>query len=257
MALRDVMRRFVPRRAGDLLWQLAQRVAYPPDFSAADIALHCAVGPFTMTSPERVRALADAVRYVIANGIPGAFVECGVWRGGSMMVVAKVLLAAGASDRDLFLFDTFEGMPAPTSRDVAYDGRSAAKLLSKRPRHVGDRVWCIADERDVRANLAGTGYPAERIHLIPGRVEETLPGAGPGSIALLRLDTDWYESTLHELRHLEPAVVHGGVVMIDDYGHWSGARMAVDEYLESLRPRPLLHRVDYTARSWIKAPPGP
>jgi hypothetical protein len=100
--------------------------------------------------------------------------------------------------------------------------------------------------------VLATGYPAERVHLVRGPVEETLPAAAPERLALLRLDTDWYASTRHELEHLYPRLVDGGVLIVDDYGHWQGARQAVDEYFAGTAPPPLLHRIDYTARIGVK-----
>ena len=105
---------------------------------------------------------------------------------------------------------------------------------------------------EVRRNLASTGYPSDRLHFIRGRVEDTIPASAPESIALLRLDTDWYESTRHELTHLYPRLVRGGVLIIDDYGHWQGARQATDEYFSVLGSPVLLHRIDYTGRIAVK-----
>ena len=250
--IRHLTRRFLPRRGSDGLWHVGQMLAYPPDFTEEEIALCEAARPYTMTSPERVAALADAVRYTVVNAIPGDIVECGVWRGGSMMAVARTLVALGDTSRDLWLFDTYEGMSPPTAEDVSYSGRSAEAILAKTPREAGMNYWCIASVEDVAENIRGTGYPPDRIHLVKGKVEDTLPAEGLGRIALLRLDTDWYESTRHELVHLWPRLEPGGVMIVDDYGHWQGARRAVDEYFEPLRPRPLLHRIDYTGRSCIK-----
>ena len=108
------------------------------------------------------------------------------------------------------------------------------------------------NEHAVRELVLSTGYPAERLHLVHGPVEETLPARAPEEIALLRLDTDWYESTRHELVHLYPRLADGGVLIIDDYGHWEGARRAVDEYFATEAPSLMLNRVDYTARIAIK-----
>lgn len=207
-----------------------------------------AVQAYTMTSPERVVALCDAVAYLEQHAIPGAIVECGVWRGGSMMAAALTLRALGAGDRDLYLFDTFEGMPPPTRVDLDASGSSAASLLEQQPKRAPRSVWCVADLDDVRANLVSTGYPPEKLHFVVGRVEETLPAAAPERIALLRLDTDWYASTRHELEQLFPRLVPGGVLLLDDYGHWQGVRRAVDEYLAAQRIPLLLQRIDYTGR---------
>jgi len=201
-----------------------------------------------MTSTERIVALTQAIEYVQRAGIPGAIVECGVWRGGSMMAVARTLLAESNTDRDLYLFDTFEGMSAPTDADRDHQGASAAKLLESSSRDK-DEVWCYAGIDDVRANLESTGYPTARLHFVKGPVEDTIPDQAPEEIALLRLDTDWYESTKHELAHLYPRLKPGGVLIIDDYGHWQGARKAVDEYFEG---NVLLQRIDYTGRLAIK-----
>ena len=215
-----------------------------------DAAILQRIGPFTMTSEARVLALVDAVRYLSRYRIPGAIVECGVWRGGSMMAAALALLEADDTGRELFLYDTFEGMSAPTDADRSFDGVSAAAQLEREQPKTG--LWCYAGFDEVKANLASTGYPAERIHFVRGKVEETIPATLPGQIALLRLDTDWYESTRHELTHLYPLLVENGVLIIDDYGHWQGARRAMDEYVASLGRPMLLNRIDYTGRIAVK-----
>ena len=202
--------------------------------------------PASMTSVERLYALYSAVRYVVAAGLPGAFVECGVWKGGSVMMMARALLELGVTDRDIHLFDTFAGMTAPTAEDVDIGGTSMQALAGRN----GD--LCLAPLDEVRANLAKTGYPPERFHFAQGDVLATLPARAPRRIALLRLDTDWYESTRHELEHLFPLLERRGVLLIDDYGHFQGARQAVDEYFARQKVNYFLHRVDYTARMLIK-----
>ena len=193
-------------------------------------------------------ALCEAVEYLVTHRIPGGILECGVWRGGSMMAVAETLLRLGVRDRDLFLCDTFAGMTPPTVVDVAFDGSPAEALLAAQSPADPVSVWCVAGLDEVRANLAATGYPSERLHFVRGRVEETLPAAAPKQIALLRLDTDWYESTRHELEHLFPRIPAGGVLIVDDYGHWQGSQRAVDEYFARYRTPILLQRIDYTGR---------
>jgi|SRR6188472_3146308 O-methyltransferase len=197
-----------------------------------------AVRPRTMTADDKLFALIVATRYVVDHGIPGAFVECGVWRGGSQQAVAYTLLERGVTDRDLHLFDTFTGMPQPTEKDRRYDGRPAVELLERTDKTA--KVWAVAGLEDVRSGMAETGYPPERIHFHPGRVEQTIPAAAPAQIAILRLDTDWYASTLHELEHLYDRVPSGGVLFFDDYGYWAGAREAVDEFLARTGARLLL-----------------
>ena len=197
-----------------------------------------AVRPRTMTSHEKLFALILATRYVVDHAIPGAIVECGVWRGGSMQAVALALLGRGVDDRELHLFDTFEGMTEPSEKDVRRDGKSAVDVLAQSPK--SGVFWAIAGLDDVRAGMAETLYPPQRIHFHPGRVEDTVPAEAPDEIAILRLDTDWYESTRHELEHLYERVPSGGVLLIDDYGYWQGAREAADEFLERTRARLLL-----------------
>ncbi len=211
------------------------------------------VRPYTMTSSERIRALCSAVRYIEEARIDGAIVECGVWRGGSMMAVARTLLSRDAAQRELFLFDTFEGMTEPGPHDIAITGESAASLLKGVARSEEDKLWCYAPVERVARALALTEYPKERIHMVAGRVEDTLQAAAPERIALLRLDTDWYESTKHELDVLFPRLRQGGVLIIDDYGHWQGARRAVDEYVRDQGIKLFLHPIDYTGRIGIKA----
>jgi O-methyltransferase len=223
---------------------------FPLDFDDADKELYRRVGPYTMTTPPRVYALVRAVEYVAARDVPGAIVECGVWRGGSMMAAALTLLRLGVSDRELYLYDTFAGMPPPTEVDTTRSGERAADLLAR-----GDEsshIWAIASLGDVREAILSVGYPENRIHFVEGLVEETLPATAPQEIALLRLDTDWYRSTKHELEHLYPRLASGGVLILDDYGHWQGARRAVDEYLAENGLALLLNRIDGTARIAVK-----
>jgi len=105
---------------------------------------------------------------------------------------------------------------------------------------------------EVKKNVYGTGYPQDKIHFVKGKVEDTIPGTMPNQIALLRLDTDWYQSTMHELTHLFPLLQAKGVLIIDDYGHWQGAGKAVDEYFADKQISILLNRIDYSGRIAIK-----
>jgi len=214
----------------------------------ADIERTCAVvRPYTMTSPQRVVALCEATRYISANRIPGNVVECGVWRGGSMLAAARTLLQRGDTQRTLWLYDTFSGMTPPTAEDRrGVDHIDAVALLAAQERSAP--VWAVADLEDVRRTMSLCDYPADRVRYVVGPVEETIPGTAPEQIALLRLDTDWYASTRHELIHLFPRLAPGGVLIIDDYGDWEGARKAVDEYLAGVDKPVLLTRIDHTGR---------
>jgi O-methyltransferase len=242
------IRRALARRG----WELRRR---SPDVGCADlepefIALYERCAPATMTSIERMYALYQAVRHVHAAAIPGDVVECGVWRGGSSMLAALTLDSLGDRERRVWLYDTFEGMPPPADVDRSLTGQHARDLL-KRTDAAGDNTRAVAGLDEVKANLAGTGYPSDHLHFVEGRVEDTIPAVAPEEISILRLDTDWYESTRHELRHLWPRLSPGGVLIIDDYGHWQGARRAVDEFLATVEPV-LLQRIDYTGRLALK-----
>jgi O-methyltransferase len=208
--------------------------------------------PYTMTSVERLAALCMAVEHVIRNHVQGSFVECGVWKGGSSMAAALTYLRCGRNDTSFYLFDTFEGMSRPGPEDIdAATGKAASELMARSSRDTSE-VWAYAPLEAVRSNMAKTGYPEEHVHYIQGKVEDTLPSRAPETIALLRLDTDWYESTKHELIHLFPRLARNGVLIIDDYGAWEGARKAVDEYFGSQEPRPFLMRIDSTGRILVR-----
>ena len=214
---------------------------FPHDYDDEAKEIIRAVRPYTMTAAEKLYALILATRYVSQHGIPGDVVECGVWRGGSMQAVARTLLAADDTSRELYLFDTYEGMPPPSEKDVRHDGSAAADLLTTLPRN--SKVWAVATLEDVQEGFAQIPYPAEKVHFVKGLVEETVPGEAPEQISILRLDTDWYESTRHELEHLYPRLVSGGVLLIDDYGWWQGSREAVEEFLRETGERLLLLRM--------------
>ena len=201
------------------------------------------VRPYTMTPPERVASLCHAIEYVTRRELPGEVVECGVWRGGSMMAAALALVHFKDTARSIYLFDTYEGMTSPTQTDkrVGLDLLASAMLAGVPRSH---HLWGISSIEEVKANLRSTGYPAEKLHFIKGPVERTIPDHAPDQICLLRLDTDWYDSTRHELVHLYPRVRAGGVLILDDYGWWEGQRKATDEYIREGNLALLLIRTD-------------
>ena len=223
---------------------------FPPDFDEDLIAIYRRVAPFTMTSKERIHALCSSVQYISKHAIEGDIVECGVWKGGSMMAAALSLLKL-EQERKLWLFDTFDGMSEPTAADVDIRGQSAGDRMAKDDK-VDSAIWAYGALDEVERNLKSTSYPDRLITYVKGKVEDTIPATVPEKIALLRLDTDWYESTHHELTHLYPQLTVGGVLIIDDYGHWVGARKAVDEYIAENDLKILLQRIDYTGRIAIK-----
>ncbi len=231
------------------------------------------VSPYTMISRERGYALYLAIRYLVENRIHGSFVQCGVWRGGSVMLMLKTLIALGTGGREVYLLDTYEGMTEPAAVDVDCHGRPAAAILKEEADNPDSLVVARASLEEVRKNVLSCGYPEHRLHFVRGDVRHILPKVQTGVIALLYLDTDFYDSTLAELRHLYPRVNRDGVVFIDDYGHWQGACQAVRDYFglsredgspeekggsdrekdEGAHPsRPLLLPVDYTGRVFIK-----
>ena len=205
---------------------------------------------YTMTSWERMYALYKAILYIIENRISGDIVECGVWRGGSMRLVAMVLLSRKQTDRTLYLYDTFEGMAEPDMRDVdLYGNKAADDWYQIKRRGV---KWAYAPLEEVRETMTATGYPMERVVFVKGPVETTIPGTVPERIALLRLDTDWYSSTKQSIEHLYRRLSPNGVLALDDYGHYQGAQQAIDEYFDRFGARPFLNRIDYSCRFGVK-----
>lgn len=226
------------------------RIDIEPEF----ISLWERVSPYTMTSLERGYALYQAVRHVCDHRIPGDLVECGVWKGGSCMLIALVLLARGERERTIYLYDTFSGMTEPSAEDrIAWNGKSVREKWEADRDGTGHYFtgWAVgADE--VSENLRSTGWPQERTRVVEGDVERTLKEVVPQAVSLLRLDTDWYASTARELEVLYPRLERGGVLLIDDYGHFKGARKAVDDYFRDPSRSILLSRVDYTGRIGVK-----
>jgi hypothetical protein len=246
--------RLKPIKAFRVLFGLDQnKAAFPDDFEDFHRTIIQRVRPFTMTSEERLFGLIESVRYVINNNIPGDFVECGVWKGGSMMAIAETLKYLNVTDRHLYLYDTFAGMTDPTADDVDQLDRDAASQLQQDlHQKTASVVWAYSGLAEVKSNIASTKYPSEFIHFIEGDILQTIPATIPKQIALLRLDTDWYASTKHEMEHLFPILASKGILIVDDYGFWKGSRKAVDEYLSNNGIALMLHRMDATGRSAVK-----
>ena len=242
------------RRMGLQVSRLSSmRERFPVEASEPDKATIRGLRRYTMTSSERLWSLLNAVRYVVHESVPGDFVECGVWRGGSVMAMAGELTHLGVTDKRIWLYDTFAGMTEPTAEDVeAVTGVTAARMLTETPVGDGNNVWCVAGRADVEANVRSTGYPFENFTIVEGDVAQTLHVASPPRVSLLRLDTDWYESTKVSLEVLYPRLVVGGVCILDDYGHWEGARKAVDEFFSERGHRPYMHPIDFSGRVFIK-----
>lgn len=206
---------------------------------------------YTQTSVERCYSLYLAAKYVSINKVLGDFVECGVWKGGSSMLAALTFRAIQDESRNIYLYDTFEGMPEPQDYDIQIsDGKLASSFLKKMGR---DNKWIYSPIEEVKSNIYSTGYDKEKLIFVKGKVEETIPSVIPQKISILRLDTDFYSSTKWELVHLFPLLQPGGVVIIDDYGHWAGSKKAVDEYFSENKVPILLNRIDYAGRIGVKS----
>ena len=212
------------------------------------------VGGWTNTSHDRRMALIRATKHIVRHNIPGCFVECGVGRGGSSLAIMKTVLNVGGVPRDIYLYDTYEGMPQPGPEDIDFASKPAGKrfVQFKLSHNKGTRWWNIPVERVKQIIYVKTHYPRDKIHFVVGKVEDTIPDQAPKQISLLRLDTDWYESTKHELTHLYPRLVSGGIILIDDYGYWKGVGKAVDEYFAEIPDPILFHAIDYTGRIAVK-----
>jgi hypothetical protein len=252
----NVMREAVKARVRDALSKrgLSLQREIAADFSPETVDTIQAVRPYTMTTVDRVEAVCSATRYILDYDIPGAFVESGVWLGGSSMAAALTLVKNGVTDRDFYMFDTFEGIPAPGEHDalIGGDHESLMKWWNRENSKKNAAPWLDAPVEKVRANMASTGYDLKHVHTFPGLVEDTVPANAPEQIAFLRLDTDYYSSTKVELEVMFPRLSPGGVLIIDDYGYTAGTRKAVDEFLASY-PDPLfLNRIDSCGRLVIK-----
>jgi O-methyltransferase len=168
----------------------------------------------------------------------------------------RSLLNAGVTDRDVYLYDTFEGFPKPEEIDFEYFAGPALETWKKHKKP-GDQSedrseWLRYPLERVQERVLALGYPAERIHFVKGLVEETIPQHAPETIALLRLDTDFYRSTKHEFIHLYPRLQRGGILIIDDYGALQGATTATDEYLRENNIPFFPARIDEHVRIGIK-----
>jgi len=203
--------------------------------------LYDAVRPYTMLNHSRAHSLYEGVRQVVARDIPGDIVECGVARGGSAALMALALgdQKQNARSRKIFAFDTFAGLPPPTIDDPDYE----------LARHWTGK--CRGDEAEVRALFHELGV-ADITECIKGTFRETLPRWESGPIALLHLDGDWYESIRVCLEQLWDRVSPGGIVQVDDYGAWAGARKAVDEFIATRKIAAPLKYIDPTGRQLIK-----
>jgi len=227
-----------------------RRLNVPHDMEPEFTALYERARAYTLTSVECMYTLYQTVKFISRNNIPGDMVECGIWRGGSSMMIALTLEALGDRSRDIYLYDTYTGMTEPENVDVrSKDGTEQVSRWQAFQRD-GYNEWAHAALPEVRANMAATGYPENRLHFVVGEVETTIPTIAPENISLLRLDTDWYRSTRHELIHLYPRLSRQGALIVDDYGAYEGSRKATDEYFADASI--FLGRIDEAARIGFK-----
>lgn len=215
------------------------------DVDQATLETVQAVRLYTHIPPTRVIALCQAVQYVTDARIQGDIVECGVWRGGRMLAAAKTLIQRSDTSRTLWLYDTFEAMSDRTDPERRAAGRATASEQGR----------AAVRLPAVQRTMSISGYPEGNLRFVVGPVEDTIPRTLPDSIALLRLDSDWHESTRHELEHLVPRMSAGAVLIVDDQKQADGARQALDEFMQATCPPILLHRIDDAARIGVLAAP--
>lgn len=220
------------------LWDLVPRAdeLRDPSRYVSGLSLHWRLyrGGWTMTSSRRGRALHRLAAAAERDGVPGALVDCGVWNGGS-----TVLLSAAAPSREVWAFDSFEGLPDPGP----LDGSESADWTGE----------CHGSEARLRDGFRRFASP-ERLHVVRGWFEDTFPTAADdvGTVAVLHCDGDWYESVRLTLETFYPRIPSGGYVVVDDYGHWIGARRATDEFRKAVGDEARLVRSDYTGVWWRK-----
>ena len=196
----------------------------------------------TLLSKERIYANIDAVEYVVKNNIEGDIVEIGVWKGGSILAMILALEELNTT-RNIFLYDTFEGMTEPTLKDYELNNNRLAQSVLHEPLY---KAYSPLEE--VKSNIFNNITKEHSISFIKGDICQNK--TFPNKIAVLRLDTDWYESTKYELENFYPLVSKNGVIIIDDYGHWAGSRLATDEFINGKNID--LKEIDYTGRLFIK-----
>jgi O-methyltransferase len=231
-------------------------------FSKKDEEIVNFARPFTLGGSDVKKKLVSmvlATRHVVQNDIKGAVVECGVLRGGYIVAACKTLVQEGIDNREIYLYDTFEGMPKPDKND----GHDAFAPFSDALNHFKGRKtgsdssnWFKARLQDCQQNVLSTGYDKDKIHFVKGKVEDTLHKISPESVSLLRIDVDLYSPTKTALAHLFPKLSIGGILIMDDYGVWRGARQAADEYIEENNVPIFLMRSTFTEVIGVKVKEG-
>lgn len=205
------------------------------------------ISNFSMSTPANHWAIIQSIKHIKNLNLKGDFVECGVYQGGNLMLF-EYLNNKYKLNKKIYAYDTFEGMTTPNQYDIDLKNKNASEYKIK------DEKWCYATLETVKKNINSLNQKLDNFNFIKGDVCKTLGEINhiPNEISLLRLDTDFYESTLKELEFLFPKLVTNGVLIIDDYGHWKGSRKAVDEYFNLKDNFIWFHRIDYASRLYIK-----
>ena len=211
------------------------------------------ISDFSMSTPANHWAIIQSIKHIDKNKIEGDFVESGVWKGGNL-ILFKFFLNKLNLNKKIFAYDTFKGMPMPGDKDYDLKNIDAKEIYDKYNNK--NIKWCYSTLEEVKSNIESfdKNY-LKSFNFIKGKVEETLRVSNnlPNKISLLRLDTDFYSSTKAELEVLYPRLVSGGVLIVDDYGHWKGSKKAVDEYFDLDKNFLWFHRIDYASRLYIKS----
>jgi O-methyltransferase len=178
--------------------------------------------------------LSLAARVLRTPGLEtGCIVECGTWRGG----MAAALVSIGGPHREYFFFDSFAGLPPAQPIDG-----EAARAWQADPTSPNHHDNCTASYEDFMQLMSAADCSSHKIHVFQGLFEETFPRVEPKPIAVLRLDADWYESTMASLEKFWPHLLPGGIALIDDYYHWVGCRRAVHDFLSRNSAREAITR---------------
>jgi O-methyltransferase len=196
------------------------------------------VKPYTMTSEERVYSLFDSLEEIRIGNIEGDVIECGIWKGGNILGIMEYFDFYKIYNKKIWLYDTFQGMTNPSGIDEDFEGCKASDILNS--------VMCHSPLDEVKKTLSLSKYPEENIKIVIGDVRESLNSDSnlPKKISVLRLDTDFYDSTKKELEVLYPLLDEKGILIVDDYGHWKGCKKTVDEYFSDKKIN--TENIDYT-----------
>ena len=212
--------------------------------SPDETGLLARISPYTMLNYARLKNVYTLSKRVIERKVEGGFVECGVWKGGCIGTMGLAARKMG-EERELWLFDSFEGLKKPTEKD-GQKGR-----LYKEGRLLGiSTEGCITKKEEVEDLLFfRLNFKGEVVHIIEGWIEDTLPVYKEriGKISILRIDLDFYKSTKFCLYQLYDSVASGGYIIIDDYYDWEGCKTAVDEFIREKGLQPEIIQVDYSA----------